>query len=367
MNNYLYILEPYKGFQSRHRCPNCGQQRQFARYVDCNTGEYLSDLTGKCNRLDKCGYHYTPKQYFIDYPTTINVLQLRATTFNNTLLKDRKLLSTFVQKNKPILDSFYSVIPNDLFYKSLRRYDCNNFTLGLERLFGTSKALELISLFNIGTAKYPANGTIFWQVDTAGIVRTGKIMRYDATTLKRAKQLSIGNNNQEVGTKINNLQQRVVAPLVDWVHSRLKREQIINDFVLQQCLFGLYQLTTASKDAVIGIVESEKTAVIASVYMPNLIWMATGGAQNFNNMLLKPLVGRKVIVFPDVNQYQHWARKANDIRQQQQIEIKVSDFMEVNATDSMKMNGADLADVLIKLDKLSGLALTDEDYPVFWG
>ena len=29
---------------------------------------YLSDSVGKCNRLNKCGYHYTPRQYFADNP-----------------------------------------------------------------------------------------------------------------------------------------------------------------------------------------------------------------------------------------------------------------------------------------------------------
>lgn len=366
MNNYSYILEPYKGLQSRHRCPNCGQQRQFARYVDCNTGEYLSDLTGKCNRLDKCGYHYTPKQYFADYPININAMKQGAITFNNVLLQNRKSASTHTLSHKPISDSTYSVIPNDLFYKSLRRYDGNNFTLGLERLFGTLKTLELIDRFDIGTAKYPANGTIFWQVDTAGMVRTGKIMRYDAITLKRVKQLSAANKNQRDETKINDLQQHVVAPLVDWVHSRLKRKGVVKDYMLQQCLFGLHQLATTPKNDAIAIVESEKTAVIASVYMPNLVWMATGGAQNFNNTLLKPLAGRKVIVFPDVNQYQYWKTKANNIQQQLQMDINVSDFMEVNASDSMKISGADLADVLIKRDADTGIALTDGGYPLGW-
>lgn len=293
-------------------------------------------------------------------------MQQRATTFNNVLLNDRKSAPTLTPSHKPISDNTYSVIPNDLFYKSLRWYDGNNFTLGLERLFGTLKTLELIDRFDIGTAKYPASGTIFWQVDTAGMVRTGKIMQYDASTLKRAKHRSTANNNQQDETKTNNLQQRVVAPLVDWVHSRLKREGVVKDYMLQQCLFGLYQLATAPKNAVIAIVESEKTAVVASVYMPNLVWLATGGVQNFNNTLLKPLIGRKVIVFPDVNQYTHWQTKADLIRGELNMNIAVSDFMERNATNEMKENGADLADVLIKRDEDTGLALTDYDYPILW-
>ena len=29
---------------------------------------YINDDVGKCNRIDKCGYHYTPHQYFEDNP-----------------------------------------------------------------------------------------------------------------------------------------------------------------------------------------------------------------------------------------------------------------------------------------------------------
>ena len=29
---------------------------------------YINDKVGKCNRLDKCGYHYTPRMYFEDNP-----------------------------------------------------------------------------------------------------------------------------------------------------------------------------------------------------------------------------------------------------------------------------------------------------------
>ena len=38
----------------------------FTRYIDTETNQYIADDVGKCNRLDKCGYHYTPKQYFSD-------------------------------------------------------------------------------------------------------------------------------------------------------------------------------------------------------------------------------------------------------------------------------------------------------------
>ena len=39
------------------------------RYIDTEICIIiLSERVGKCNRLDTCGYHYTPKQYFTDNP-----------------------------------------------------------------------------------------------------------------------------------------------------------------------------------------------------------------------------------------------------------------------------------------------------------
>ena len=67
MNTYRFTLERYRGLSSRYTCPQCGRKHTFTRYIDTeNNNNYLSERVGKCNRLDKCGYHYTPKQYFTD-------------------------------------------------------------------------------------------------------------------------------------------------------------------------------------------------------------------------------------------------------------------------------------------------------------
>ena len=66
---YRYQLERYRGRSTRHVCPQCGRKNVFTRYVDTeNNNIYINDIVGKCNRIDKCGYHYTPHQYFTDNP-----------------------------------------------------------------------------------------------------------------------------------------------------------------------------------------------------------------------------------------------------------------------------------------------------------
>ena len=68
-SNYRYQLERYRGRGTRYTCPQCGRKYTFTRYIDTeNNNQYISDNVGKCNRLDKCGYHYTPRQYFTDNP-----------------------------------------------------------------------------------------------------------------------------------------------------------------------------------------------------------------------------------------------------------------------------------------------------------
>jgi hypothetical protein len=56
MNNFRYILQPYKGINTRFECPQCKEKRVFTRYIDRLTKEELSSNVGRCNREINCGY-----------------------------------------------------------------------------------------------------------------------------------------------------------------------------------------------------------------------------------------------------------------------------------------------------------------------
>src|SRR5687768_3764849 len=68
MENHRYILEPYTGPASRYNCPSCQKPKQFSRYLDTETGEMLANHVGRCNRESGCGYHYKPKEFFLENP-----------------------------------------------------------------------------------------------------------------------------------------------------------------------------------------------------------------------------------------------------------------------------------------------------------
>src|ERR1700733_12575859 len=65
---YRYTLQHYSGPHSRYKCPECKHRNKtFTRYIDTETGEYLHDDVGRCDREVNCGYHYTPKAYFMQH------------------------------------------------------------------------------------------------------------------------------------------------------------------------------------------------------------------------------------------------------------------------------------------------------------
>jgi hypothetical protein len=119
-----------------------------------------------------------------------------------------------------------------------------------------------------------------------------------------------------------------------------------NKFELRQCLFGEHLLIDIAKP--VAVVESEKTAVIASVYLPQFIWLACGSLSNLTEIKCCILKGRTVALFPDLNGFDKWKSKAKELSHL--ALFTVSDLLERKATEAEKKQGLDLADYLTRFD-----------------
>lgn len=320
MNTYRFQLEPYKGMATRYICPKCkDRSRTFVRYIDKETGRHINPDVGRCNREDKCGYHYTPREYFQDNKGSSSEYR------SSTVMPSRQKTPDF----KPVPLSYIS---SDEFRSSLMLNHNNNFLDYLKRLFGNEITARLAGAkatvdtqmyrpYFIGTSNHWAGATIFWQIDVKGKVRTGKIMLYHPLTGKRVKH------------PFNH---------INWVHKVPDRP----DFNLKQCMFGEHLL--ADKTRPVAIVESEKTAIIASIYLPEFIWLACGSLTNLNADKCSVLQGRQVMLFPDLNGYEKWSAKAKELSHI--ANFTVSDLLERKATENERKDGLDLADYLIRFD-----------------
>lgn len=296
METFKYILEKYNGMKTRHICPECQKrERTFVRYIDIETGNYIADHVGRCNRETNCGYHLTPKQYFE----------------NTGIVKP--LLTPVKTKFKPLPISY---INQGVFTESLRSHEPNHFIKFLMDKLGIDATNDLIQTYHIGTSNHWNGATVFWQVDQYCKIRTGKVMLYSPTTGKRVKK---------------------PYDHVTWMHTKGDN--------ISQCLFGTHLLKDKKK--IVAVVESEKTAIIAAHFMPEFIWLATGGLNQLKTETIQVLKGRKVMLYPDLGAFDKWKEKEKELSK---IAIcSVSTLLERRATDSDRKQGYDLADYFLKL------------------
>ena len=258
---------------------------------------------GKCSRLDKCAYHYTPRQYFDDHPWLSEP--------NRTFLASSPTRpAPPPPKPKPRAPC---LLPESLLIHT--QYHHSPHTEWLMRNYGKYHTLRIMMLYHIGaTADY----TIFWQIDRNGGIRTGKCMRYDATTGKRLKE----------------------PYAIDWIHSVMRREGALPEgWELTQCLYGEH-LLKRYPEAPVALVEAYKTAHVGAILMPEYVWVAVDSMSGLTAERLAPLKGRSVVLFPDEGRgFEEWSRRTEPISREVGFRYRLSSFMEGRAS------GSDIADL----------------------
>ena len=213
------------------------------------------------------------------------------------------------------------------------------------------RVMPVLAEYCVGHGK---NGhTIFWQIDEAKRVRTGKMMKYYPQGHPK-----FGHRDKEASWNF------------DFIHSTLSRHwdeehgvmtdeppypfpQIYNPDKQEPQLtfFGMHLLDKYGKSATVNIVESEKTAVLMAIAYGNhatQVWMACGGLEMITRERLKPIIdrGRRIVLFPDRDGIEKWKVKAEQMHYER-ISIDTKPVTEWwKPEDGEK---ADIADVVIRI------------------
>ncbi|MGI4873895.1 MAG: DUF6371 domain-containing protein [Janthinobacterium lividum] len=326
---YRYQLQPYRGRNTRYTCPDCQKPHCFTRYLDTATGELLDATYGWCDHEISCGYHRSPRR---DKPPTGWVSP--STTWPATTRQPTEA-SPPTWRTPPT----GCTIPATVLDASVQldHYRRNALATWLQSLFGLGEADKLLRRFQLGTSAYWPGACIFWLIDEQGHIRGGQVVLYDETghTVKTGYR-----HTRWVHTALTTHYQRlglsVPAWLVDYNANSPK----------SPCLFGLPQLAAAPAGQPVALVESAKTAMIASYYLPNFIWLATMGLSYLTEERLRPLKGRKIRLYPDAGAFEKWSQKAAGLRRMG-YQVEVSDLLEKVVTPIGRQAGLDVADVLL--------------------
>lgn len=340
MNQYKYVFE--RG-SKKHFCPNpeCGKKK-FVRYVDTETGAYLPERYGKCDREINCGYYLNPYQDGYGLNRDANKTDYRKSGHGTKCLS-------------PLIKHPLAFIPNEVFRNTLRGFDQNTFIQNLLKHvpypFEAKDIEQIKGLYYLGTVSlgYMTRAVTFPFIDIEGGIRAIQVKQFNKAnhTTRTSFLHSVIKYDLE--------QKRL--PLPAWLTAYLKNDLRVS------CLFGEHLLSKYPNNP-IALVEAPKTAVYGSLYFgfpeepENYLWLAVYNLTSLTFEKCKALKGRKVYLFPDLskpnankNCYQVWKKKATELSGLiPDTLFKVSNLLEENATETERKQGLDLADYLEKLD-----------------
>lgn len=336
----------------KYHCPSCNK-KTFVYYIDTETGDYLPQQYGRCDRESKCSYHLSP--YSDGYAKTSLQQQTVTKVTNGTAVKQKYFYTQLKQHTISEIQPQPIYFDFETFRETLQpeRYEKNMFIQNLfyrvRFPFETSEVTKVIELYRLGTVAhgYRTGANTFPFIDINGNIRAIQVKQFDE-------------KNHTIGT--------------DFLHSIIEKHCIKNNKTLPEwltaynqnekkvsCLFGEHLLKKYPLNPV-ALVEAPKTAVYGSLYfgLPdkspgNLIWLAVYNKSSFSVDKLKVLLGRDIFTFPDLskdgNTFKEWETKAKEMEKRLSgTRFVFSDLLEQLASDLDKNEGYDLADYLIRQD-----------------
>lgn len=196
------------------------------------------------------------------------------------------------------------------------------------------------------TKRYRKNGlfgTVYVYYDHKGRIRQIKEMGYDGKTGRRLKD---GDSCDVYNGRNRYYEQRSDTNKVIQIGKWL-----VDGYESKPCFYGEH-LLSIYPDKPVAIVESEKTAIICSICLPDYIWLGTGGiygCQWDSPEVYSILRDRKIVVFPDLNATATWHIKA-DIMRADGMDVSVYDLESMSfVTDEDRQAGLDIGDYMIQL------------------
>lgn len=289
-----YSLARYRGTSSKHKCPHCGQ-KTFKFYVDEDGIPFwedfkdsdpdvrvLAEKVGRCDNERKCGWNYTPKQFFEETksgvprhhegykppppPPTAKPLK-----FEVVQKSFQPYRATFVQFLRDVVK-----LPKDRLDQTLKDY-----------WVGASKSGRIA----------------YWMIDSQGNCKDGKFMAYKPDGHRDHDQHPYW------------ARKRLIQDYCKYGRISYQRRDELLDMEVIRPYFGEHLLADQRyKQKPVALVEGEKTCLICAVMYPRFLWMATGN-NSFNQARLATVIfqRRKIYIFPDVDQVERWKRLAEEL------------------------------------------------------
>lgn len=293
-------------------------------------------ITPCCNRNNKDGkfsnYINIAKNY--GYCHSCGVATLPPTIYTNE--KGEEFIWD-INKERYVTNSIVNIIANNIaidcneiktkqkyiseetLWQKLHITPENNLLQYLRNHYCNDKVQDAKELYVIGTTN--EGGTIFWNINIKLQVQKSKVSYYNENG-KRTERFKVPYKNKD------------------------------GYFA---CLFGEHLLSYEYyKNSTVILVESEKTAIVGYILMPQYVWLSFGGCNGLTKDKTRVLKGFRVLLVPDISEIaiSIATKKVIELRQNG-IDIKLWDMTDGKTDEELKKEGVynyDLEDYFRKLN-----------------
>lgn len=295
--------------------PCCGKSNKDLKFVNFIG---LPDCYGYCH---SCGETTLPPKLYknskgelFKWNRTLN--KLEKTVTQNCYTKETYQYnpkSQLLTNNKDLYKSKSSKIVEDkIVQKSLEKPMSNNLCKYLYVNFDTKRVKQVIKDYRIGTSYN--NFTVFWFINASGNAQKSKSILYQSNG-KRTNQIRV----------------------------KFKNEQ-----GYYFCLYGEHLLKDENKPII--LVESEKSAIICSIKLPQYNWLAYSGINGLTFTKLHALKNKEILIIPDLSQKAvDVIRKKHEDFKRLNIKCQIYDLTKGKTDEELKVLGMynqDIADYI---------------------
>ena len=240
--------------------PCCGKPNRDGKFVNY---EGYPLKYGYCH---SCGKTSTPPPVYCDEKGE----EFKWNKTTNSWDKDVVTPSTpplSENANQRINHPKQKFVPESVIWKYYQVEPENNLLKYLRKNYPKKLVDSVKETYAIGTTK--DGGTIFWLINQNSKVQKAKISYYNDQG-KRSNKFNVPYKN--------------------------------GDGYLA-CLFGAHLLCESFKGSrTVVLVESEKTAIVGEILLPQYVWLAYGGINGLTEDKIECLIGHKVLLIPDISE-----------------------------------------------------------------
>lgn len=314
------------------QCKAKKRKRTYSRVLDKASDKFLPYEFGRCDK-PSCGYERIPtKQDLVDLGILGNSSRKKY-----QMSSEKSTAYSSINSINPIYIMHSLVQVKHTLHLDL--LENNQLLRAIMQQSGCSldQIISIFKKYGVGTVTKGAfkDAPIFYCYDQDMRVYPGQIIAYQKN----------GKRNKSANKCITN--------------SGITLDK--TGKISKPIYFGTH-LIKAPNTRKIGLVESPKTALIAALYEPTYIWVATGGLSCFSpnengKIRMEPLKPHPIVVFPDADAYKDqihenqrprkgWLSYANEWKKLG-YSISVSTMVLTQAKRTANRNKADLADILL--------------------